>query len=50
MYLVKYEVGISQIAGVGNSTERNQLAEGENLFGEAMEDDLGMELFELSHG
>lgn len=48
--MVKHKLSVTEISGVGDRAEGNEFSEGEVFVGEAVEDDLGVESFELSYG
>lgn len=50
MDLVEHELSVTEVSGGGDGAEGDELSDGEVFGGEAVEDDLGVELFEVGHG
>lgn len=50
MNMVEQKLSVVEVAGVVDGAEGDEFSEGEVFIGEAMEDDLGVELLEFSHG
>lgn len=50
MNLVEQKPGVTEIARFGNGAKRDQLSKRKDFVGEGVDEDLGMDLLELSHG